>query len=234
MSALTTILESGWPAKGVVVLLLASLVCLALRRASAAARHAVWAAALTGILALPMLSAIVPALELPAAFAPQSREQAAAVTPVAPAGELLLAFAPSPTEPATTDLPATFEAAPPPIPSASPLHWTDYVRGLWFTGAAVLIVLYRDENRHAWAKKIQIKGFIRDKEYRMVKEGSRVDRVILGESNQLVRLRYAPHKRQRLKEDVFDLRELEFSGLAARGRKMGSKPVAGVSLEQPA
>ena len=49
----------------------------------------------------------------------------------------------------------------------------------------------------------------------------------------MVRLRYAPHKRQRLKEDVFDLRELEFSGLSARGRKMGSKPVAGVSLEQP-
>ena len=98
---------------------------------------------------------------------------------------------------------------------------------------AVLTVLYRDEERHAWAKKVQIKGFIRDKEYRLVKEGSRVDRVILGESSQMVRLRYAPHKRQRLKEDLFDLRELEFSGLSARGRKMGSKPVAGVSLEQP-
>jgi topoisomerase-4 subunit A len=98
---------------------------------------------------------------------------------------------------------------------------------------AVLTVLYRDEERHAWAKKVQVKGFIRDKEYRLVKEGSRVDRVILGESGQMVRLRYAPHKRQRLKEDVFDLRELEFSGLSARGRKMGSKPVAGVSLEQP-
>ena len=90
-----------------------------------------------------------------------------------------------------------------------------------------------DEDRHAWAKKVQVKGFIRDKEYRLVKEGSRVDRVILGESAQTVRLRYAPHKRQRLKEDIFDLRELEFSGLSARGRKMGSKPVAGVSLEQP-
>jgi carboxyl-terminal processing protease len=89
-----------------------------------------------------MLSAIVPALELPAAFAPQSPEQAAVATPVAPAGDLLLAFAPTPTEAATTDLPATFEAAPPPVPSASPLHWTDYVRGLWFTGAAALIVLY--------------------------------------------------------------------------------------------
>ncbi len=98
---------------------------------------------------------------------------------------------------------------------------------------AVLTVLYRDEERHAWAKKVQIKGFIRDKEYRLVKEGSRVDRVILGESTQMVRLRYAPHKRQRLKEDLFDLRELEFSGLSARGRRMGSKPVAGVSLEQP-
>jgi hypothetical protein len=69
MTALTTILESGWPAKGLVVLVLASLVCLALRRASAAARHAVWAAALTGILVLPVLPAVVPALELPVACA---------------------------------------------------------------------------------------------------------------------------------------------------------------------
>jgi topoisomerase-4 subunit A len=98
---------------------------------------------------------------------------------------------------------------------------------------AVLTVLYRDEERHAWAKKVLVKGFIRDKEYRLAREGSRVDRVIVGETNQMVRLRYAPHKRQRLKEDLFDLRELEFSGLSARGRKMGSKPVAGVSLEQP-
>ena len=98
---------------------------------------------------------------------------------------------------------------------------------------AILTVLYRDEERYAWAKKVQIKGYIRDKEYRLAKEGSRVDRVILGESNRIVHLRYAPHKFQRLKEDVFDLRELEFSGLAARGRRMGSKPVAGISLEQP-
>jgi len=98
---------------------------------------------------------------------------------------------------------------------------------------AVLTVLYRDEERYAWAKKVQIKGFIRDKAYRLVKEGSRVDRVILGESQRVVHLRYAPHKRQRLKEDVFDLRGLEVSGLSARGKRMGSKPVAGVSLEQP-
>jgi topoisomerase-4 subunit A len=98
---------------------------------------------------------------------------------------------------------------------------------------AVLTVLYRDEERYAWAKKVAIKGYIRDKAYRLAKEGSRVDRVILGESDRIVHLRYAPHKFQRLKEDVFDLRDLEFSGLAARGKRMGSKPVAGISLEQP-
>ncbi|HVR29103.1 MAG TPA: DNA topoisomerase IV subunit A [Thermoanaerobaculia bacterium] len=98
---------------------------------------------------------------------------------------------------------------------------------------AVLTVLYRDEERHAWAKKVQIRGYIRDKEYRLVKEGGRVDRVIVGESDRIVHLRYAPHKFQRLKEDFFDLRELELSGLSARGKRMGSKPVAGISLEQP-
>ncbi len=98
---------------------------------------------------------------------------------------------------------------------------------------AVLIVLYRDEKRMAWAKKVHIKGFIRDKEYRLAREGSRVDRVLLGESDRVVHLTYAPHKRQRRKEDWFDLSELESSGLNARGKRMGSKPVQRISLEKP-
>lgn len=97
---------------------------------------------------------------------------------------------------------------------------------------AVLVVLYRDEKRMAWAKKVHIKGFIRDKQYRLAREGSRVDRVLLGESERVVHLIYVPHKRQRLKEEWFDLSELELSGLSARGKRMGSKPVQRLSLQK--
>ena len=97
----------------------------------------------------------------------------------------------------------------------------------------VLTVIYRDDRRFAWAKKVHIKSFIRDKEYRLAKQGSRVDRVLVGESDGLVHLRYAPRKRQRLKEEWFDLSELEFSGAGARGRRIGTKPVQSIGLHRP-
>ncbi|MDX1382112.1 MAG: DNA topoisomerase IV subunit A, partial [Thermoanaerobaculia bacterium] len=59
----------------------------------------------------------------------------------------------------------------------------------------ILTVVYRDERRIPWAKKVHIKSFIKDKEYRLAKEGSRVDRVLVGESDKLVHLKYAPRKR---------------------------------------
>ena len=52
-------------AKGIILLTLAGLITLTLRRASAAARHLVWALALTGLLALPALSLILPKWQLP-------------------------------------------------------------------------------------------------------------------------------------------------------------------------
>ena len=46
--------------KGTVVLLLACAVCLLLRRNSAATRHLVWATAIALLLALPLLSGVLP------------------------------------------------------------------------------------------------------------------------------------------------------------------------------
>lgn len=98
----------------------------------------------------------------------------------------------------------------------------------------ILTVLYRDEARMAWAKKVHVKGFIRDKGYDLVKgEKARVDRVLIGESDRMVHLSYVPKKRQRLKEDWFDLSELDFCGPTARGKRMGSKPVARIGLHAP-
>src|SRR5713101_6588605 len=50
--------------KGILVLISAAALCLLLRRASAAARHLVWSLALTGTLALPLLSLGLPAWQL--------------------------------------------------------------------------------------------------------------------------------------------------------------------------
>jgi topoisomerase-4 subunit A len=96
---------------------------------------------------------------------------------------------------------------------------------------AVLTVLYRDDDRAAWAKKIHITSFIRDREYPLFKaKKGRLDRVIPGEADQRVHLHYVPAKRQRLKDDWFDLAELDFCGVGARGKRMGSKPVQKIGL----
>ncbi|MHB1713117.1 MAG: hypothetical protein ACYCV7_17305 [Acidimicrobiales bacterium] len=51
--------------KGAVLLFAASLITMAMRKASAAARHLVWAIALCGVLMLPLFSVVVPSLRLP-------------------------------------------------------------------------------------------------------------------------------------------------------------------------
>ena len=72
--------------KGAVVLAAAALAALALRRAPAAARHGVWAAALVALLALPVLEAAGPAWRLPVlpAAAPPSAVPAPPPPPPAP------------------------------------------------------------------------------------------------------------------------------------------------------
>ena len=50
--------------KGILVLISAAALCFVLRRASAAARHLVWSLALTGLLALPILSLVLPVWQI--------------------------------------------------------------------------------------------------------------------------------------------------------------------------
>ncbi len=90
----------------------------------------------------------------------------------------------------------------------------------------VLTYVYRDPQKVAWAKKIHIKGFIKDKEYELVKgKKGKVHRLFVGEPQYLVHMRFVPMKRQRKHEDWFNLTDLGFCGLASRGSKMAPKPV---------
>ncbi len=90
----------------------------------------------------------------------------------------------------------------------------------------VLTYVYRDRQKIAWAKKIHIRGFIKDKEYELIKgQKGKVDRLFVGEPQYLVNMRFVPMKRQRKHEDWFNLTDLDFCGLASRGSKMAPKPV---------
>ena len=88
-------------------------------------------------------------------------------------------------------------------------------------------VVYRTDERMAYAKKVHIKAFIRDREYELVpdKKG-RVDLLLEGDADDVLHLDYVPKKRQRVHNTTFDLSELDFVGVTAKGRRLAPKPVA--------
>jgi len=89
-----------------------------------------------------------------------------------------------------------------------------------------LTYVYRDDDRRPWAKKIHIQGFIKDKEYDLIKNRKgHVDRLFVGESTHLVHILFVPMKRQRKKDDWFNLSDLPVCGLGSRGTRMGTKAV---------
>ena len=99
----------------------------------------------------------------------------------------------------------------------------DPERGSAFT------VVYRDKDKIAWAKKIHIRAFIRDREYELIKgKVGRVDYLIPGDCNDTIHVTYVPMKRQRVHEAEFDLSVLELIGVTARGRRVAPKPVSKV------
>lgn len=90
----------------------------------------------------------------------------------------------------------------------------------------ILTYVYRDEQKIAWAKKIHITGFIHDKEYELIKgKKGKVERLWVGEPTQIVHMTFVPFKRQRKKEEWFNLEQVEVGGLASRGTKMAPKAV---------
>ena len=91
-------------------------------------------------------------------------------------------------------------------------------------------LVYRDGQRNAFGKRVHIESFIHDKEYRFFKdEKGRLDLLLEGDVPPgKVHLQFVAQKRQRQKESEFDLGELEFTGINARGQRLAPKPVARV------
>ena len=95
----------------------------------------------------------------------------------------------------------------------------------------IFTVLYRDKQRMAYAKKIKIEKFIRNREYRLIKDkGGRIDELLPEGVTGSVHLDFVPQKRQRVKSADFDLSSLELTTPAARGARMAPKPVGKVKF----
>jgi hypothetical protein len=93
-------------------------------------------------------------------------------------------------------------------------------------------VVYRDAKRMAFAKRIRIEKFIRNKEYRLVKdEKGRVDLLLQKGETGTVKLGYVAQKRQRVKGSEYDLSQLEKTAPTARGVRLAPKPVARLSFK---
>jgi topoisomerase-4 subunit A len=87
-------------------------------------------------------------------------------------------------------------------------------------------VVYRDKQKMAFAKKIKIEKFIRNREYRLIKDkAGRVDELLASDVTGKVHMDFVPQKRQRLKSADFDLSTLELTAPSARGARMAPKPV---------
>lgn len=133
--------------KGSLVLLAALAATRLMKRRSAAARHLVWVVALASMLALPLVSRMLPAwrvLPVPAPLRPAAAfvDAPLAVSPPAaqPQSSAPAAAAKQPTPSAdpTVSTPTTPSVA---APAASrPFDWKQALMGLWIAGAALLVV----------------------------------------------------------------------------------------------
>ncbi|MEZ6007734.1 MAG: hypothetical protein R3F05_08170, partial [Planctomycetota bacterium] len=91
------------------------------------------------------------------------------------------------------------------------------------------VVVYRDKGKMCFGKRIQIKGFVRGREYRLIKDaGGTLDLFVDEQKPGEVHLRFVHKARQRVAEATFDLDELEVTSPGAKGRRLAPKPVARV------
>lgn len=132
-------------AKGVLILLAAWLVVLAMKRSSAAARHLVWSLALGGLLVLPVLAVALPKWQLPI-LPRKPAAPAPVVSSALPATSVSVSpVAAAPAMPAVVNTqpvqatPPTPPVAAPPAP-AKPISIFVWLMALWMGIALVTLV----------------------------------------------------------------------------------------------
>ena len=133
-------------AKASVILAVTALVAVALRRASASARHLVWSLGLLSALAIPALSVALPRWELPIVTIAAPALDAAAAVPAAVGDDRAANPAASasinPVASAFRRKTSSEQAIAPSVeaPAARvPLSWTSIVFFAWLAGAAVIL-----------------------------------------------------------------------------------------------
>ncbi|MCA8959174.1 MAG: DNA topoisomerase IV subunit A [Planctomycetes bacterium] len=95
----------------------------------------------------------------------------------------------------------------------------------------VFTVVYRDKKRMCFAKKVQIQKFVRDREYYLIKnKEGRIDLLSQADDPGIAELGFPPAPRQRVKETLYDLRDLELTSVTARGTRIAPKAVARVKV----
>jgi len=89
------------------------------------------------------------------------------------------------------------------------------------------VVVYRNKDKQAFAKRVKIEKFINGKQYELVKQGpGKVDLLLPGNAEGELHCQFVKAKRQRVTECSYDLGELDWTSPTARGTRIAPKPVA--------
>jgi topoisomerase IV subunit A len=92
-------------------------------------------------------------------------------------------------------------------------------------------VVYRDKARIVYGKRVHVKSFVRGREYELIKGREGKLLLLAREADPgVLQMTFAPAPRQRVKHAKFDLATLETTGVAARGRRLASRPVSRVHV----
>jgi len=96
---------------------------------------------------------------------------------------------------------------------------------------AEFTIIYLDENRVAWGKKVKIDKFITDKVYNLFKETAK-GMMYFSQKRipDKIKLCFVPAKRQKINEAYYDLAELGYSSNASRGTRLHVKQVRRILL----
>lgn len=87
-------------------------------------------------------------------------------------------------------------------------------------------LVYRDGTRIYYGKRVKIEKFIRNKEYRLIKDpAGRVAQLLPVGDEGILSMEFVPASRQRVKSARFDLSTLEITGVGSKGNRLAPKPV---------